>query len=307
MPCNKPLKGYRGRGGKLTQKKIGSLEQMLTVPCGSCRGCRIDRSRDWAVRCVHEAQMHEFNCAITLTYSDEHLPKDRSLKKRHFQNFMKELRAEIAPIRVRQFHVGEYGEELGRPHYHALIFGYDFPDKYFWRNSQRGNPQFRSPQLEKLWRKGHSTIGHMTWETAAYCARYVLKKINGKQQEDHYWYVDKETGEAWDVDPEYTTQSNRPGIGATWFERYWRDVYPKDFINVKTSKKLRKFSPPRYYDKLLEEKNPELHLQVKQDRIRKAQERAEQDLLYERQRQDTKEEVLRLRVENQLKRNYEQQ
>ena len=73
--------------------------------------------------------MHEDNCFITLTYDDENIPWDGSLNKQHFQAFMKRLRWHNKEKKIRYFHVGEYGEQLSRPHYHALIFNHDFDDK----------------------------------------------------------------------------------------------------------------------------------------------------------------------------------
>ena len=101
---------------------------------------------------------------------------------------MKKLRKALGKNgkRIRFFHCGEYGESTSRPHYHAIIFGYDFPDKKKWRTTDRGDILYRSPLLETLWDKGSSEIGSVTFESAAYVARYSLKKItcryhDGKQ------------------------------------------------------------------------------------------------------------------------------
>jgi hypothetical protein len=194
-------------------------------------GCRLSRSRQWAIRCVHEAQAHAENCFITLTYSDDNIPDDRSLRVRDFQLFLKRLRRNTAN-RIRFYHCGEYGELYGRPHYHALIFGHDFPDKLLW-NTSNNLPLYRSATLEQLWTMGYSSIGEVTFQSAAYVARYLLKKITGDPAQEHYEYVNPETGEVTQRKPEYTTMSRRPGIGRAWLDKYLSDVYPDDFIVIK--------------------------------------------------------------------------
>lgn len=221
----------------------------LQLPCGQCIGCRIEKSRQWALRCVHEASMHDDNAFITLTYDDEHLPWDGSLNKDHFQKFMKRLRFQERHKTVRYFHCGEYGEQLRRPHYHALLFNHDFTDKDKWTETD-GIITYTSDNLAKLWPFGFSTVGQVTFETAAYCARYVTKKQTGKAAKDHYWRV-LDTDLQVELEPEYATMSLKPAIGKTWFDEYRDDCFPSDYITQK-GKKLR---VPRYYDKLLAQHN----------------------------------------------------
>ena len=207
---------------------------------------------------MHEAQLHDANSFVTLTYAEEHLPPGGSLRKADFQRFMKRLRKRIAG-KVRFFHCGEYGEELNRPHYHALLFGYDFPDRTPW--AERGaHRTYRSEELEELWPMGHSEIGDVTFESAAYVARYCVKKITGAKADEHY--VDKSTGLI--REPEYATMSRRPGIGAGWFEKYKADVYPSDEVVSRGHGS----KPPRYYDQLLGREDPELLEQMKAARNR---------------------------------------
>ena len=117
MPCYYPLQGWRskeltknGKRAIVFDRKKGYVDQPLEVPCGQCIGCRLDRSRDWALRCIHEAQLHEDNSYITLTYDDDNLPANASLDKSDFQKFMKRLRKSLGDKKVRFFHCGEYGE-----------------------------------------------------------------------------------------------------------------------------------------------------------------------------------------------------
>ena len=93
---------YRGRTRSQNGKfpivftpKDGYYDMPIQVPCGQCAGRRLDQSKQWALRCVHEAQVHDENCFITLTYNNENLPKDGSLNKRDFQLFMKRLIKEM--------------------------------------------------------------------------------------------------------------------------------------------------------------------------------------------------------------------
>lgn len=229
----------------------------VKLPCGRCIGCRLERSRQWAIRCVHEASLYERNCFITLTFAPEHLPKSGSLDKRDFQLFMKRLRKRFGSG-VRYFHCGEYGEKMGRPHYHACLFNFDFADRELW-SVRDGVRLFTSEILSSLWPFGFSTIGDVTFESAAYVARYVTKKITGPVAEDHYWRYDQKTGECYDLQPEYITMSRRPGIGRPWIEKYQSDVYPHDRVVLRG----RELRPPKFYDSIFELASPEEMEQVK--------------------------------------------
>lgn len=183
---------------------------------------------------------------------------------------MKRLRKSYPHDTIRFFHCGEYGEQLSRPHYHACLFGIDFPDQTLW-TIVNGQKLYRSASLERLWRKGFSTIGTITWQSAAYVARYITKKITGAAASTHYERICKDTGEVSKLKPEYTTMSRRPGIGSNWFTQYHSDVYPGDFVVIDG----KKYKPPRYYDKLHELVNPEGHKAIKLQRIQHAQKHQE--------------------------------
>lgn len=208
---------------------------------------------------MHEASLYEKNCFITLTFSDDKLNEKSSLVKSDFQNFMKRLRKEFygnSKGDVRYFHCGEYGENFARPHHHACLFNFDFPDKTLWKSSDGGN-LYRSRTLEKLWTFGYSTIGSVTYESAAYVARYVTKKINGKLAPGHY------QGRL----PEYTTMSRRPGIARDWYEKYKNtDVFPRDYIVLNGVKG----KVPKYYNRIYELTNPEEYGMLRENRIAKA-------------------------------------
>lgn len=244
MPCFHPWKQrIRDPNGK-----VYTDLPSRTLPCGNCIGCRLDRSRDWATRIYHESKLHDRNAFVTLTYSNENLPEDYSVSVRPLQLFMKRLRKWMGHNRVRFFGCGEYGDQNLRPHYHLILFGVDFQDKYLWRRTQSGYLTYRSPALERLWPEGHSEIGDVTLQSAGYCARYVIKKINGEMAESHYRRIHPLTGLVWDVKPEFIVMSNRPGIGAGWYDQYSGDAFPSDFVIVEGKKR----PVPRYYKKRLE-------------------------------------------------------
>lgn len=265
MPCYSPLYGFKSRStGGLTFRRDDSNGEKMTVACGGCIGCRLDRSRSWAARIMHEASLYTSNCFVTLTYDEEHMPRlwtggPGTLKKEDFQKFMKRLRKRFAPKRIRYYQCGEYGEELDRPHYHACLFNLDFPDKKLLQENQ-GNFLFVSEILDELWPYGFCTIGDLTYQSAGYVARYCLKKIGGHVAQDHYLRVD-DYGVAYWLEPEYNTMSRRPGIGKEWYDRFKTDLFPRDELPVPGVGVVNKV--PRYYESIFQSEEPENHELVK--------------------------------------------
>jgi hypothetical protein len=248
----------------------GSPGIQLKIPCGQCRGCRYDKTRAWALRCMHEASLHPLNSFVTITYNRDYLPEYESLSLNDITAFLKAVRYRMGKFRY--YYCGEYGSRNARPHYHILFFGLDWPDKYLW-TVDKGNRIYRSDTLEKCWSKGFSTIGDVTFASAAYVARYILKKITGKGAEDHYLKVNKETGEIIsDRLPEFTNMSRRPGIAREWFEKYQDDIYNEDVMVYQPGKKMR---PPRYYDELFAANHSEEFALIKERRKEYAEDLAE--------------------------------
>ena len=206
------------------------------------------------------------NCFITLTYSPEHLPNPPSLDVTHFQKFMKRLRKKYEPKTIRFFHCGEYGERNNRPHYHALLFNHDFEDKRLWQKSSSGALLYTSEDLQSLWPYGFSSLGAATFQSAAYVARYIMKKVTGEPASEHYEYADPETGELFPLCPEYVTMSRRPGLGRKWLQKYQSDVWPDDFVVLEQ----KKHRPPRFYDQQVEAEDAIYFRKVKGERKRKA-------------------------------------
>lgn len=184
---------------KETVKSHGTVH-----PCGQCLFCRINARREWIARLLLECSCHQSNQFVTLTYGESQLPtqilpgmptmrsvqnhpavaaQPGTLSKSDLQRFFKRLR-KIGPFRY--FAVGEYGENRGRPHYHALLFGCDFTQE----------------ELEAQWKHGHVHIGEVELASISYCVSYLIKYKNKK---DELLDLRRE--------PEFGVMSRNPGIG----------------------------------------------------------------------------------------------
>lgn len=251
MPCYRPIAGWRsrqvsssGRRRIVFNPSDGYKDLPVQIPCGQCIGCRLDRSRQWALRCCQEAKLHVFNSFITLTFDDEHLPKDNSLSKRELQLFFKSLRKEIEKNepgkKIRYYACGEYGETGDRPHYHAIIFGHDFDDKQYIK-SINGNRLYTSDTLSSVWGKGFVTIGNVSFDSAAYVARYCTKKITGDKAESHY------NGRQPEFSLMSTGRESGGGIGGPYFKKFYSDFERADGRILHDGRLLK---PARYYNKI---------------------------------------------------------
>lgn len=260
MACFHPLQAFQTDAGDIVFVERGKIRRSLTLPCGQCIGCKLERSRQWAVRCMHESQMHACNCFVTLTYNEASIPHDFSLRYRDFQLFMKRLRKQFGQVRF--YMCGEYGETYSRPHFHACLFGIRFSDLYPWRKSGAGFQLYRSADLEALWPLGSAEVGDVTFESAAYVARYIVKKVTGRSADEHYEMVDDITGEIYSRVPEFTRMSLKPGIGFSWYEKFKREVFPLDRVVVRGHE----CKPPRYYKELLDKEAGFMSDDVEYDR-----------------------------------------
>lgn len=251
MSCFKPLTGwyskYKNPSGKrsivFNSREALVPEHSLSIPCGQCIGCRLEKSRQWAIRCSLESQLYQNSYFLTLTYDDEHLPKTGSLVPEDLQKFLKKLRRYIeyhgSDKKIRFFACGEYGDNFSRPHYHAIIYNLDIPDLKRFSTSFSGDIYYTSEIINQIWRNGYVIIGQVTFESCAYVARYVTKKITGSQADEHYQ----------GRQPEFVRMSRRPGIGSAWLDQYISDVYPHDYIVIRDGIKVK---PPKYFDKLFD-------------------------------------------------------
>lgn len=275
MTCYHPVDVFVKRKPIYTGARRISGEQ--TVPCGHCLGCRGDQARDWSIRIMHELQMHRNAWFVTLTYKDEEIPENGSLYPEDFRRFIKALRrSEKAPLSY--YACGEYGDTTKRPHYHAVLFGPEFLDRSVHRDTD-GPVVWRSPTLESAWTVdkrslGHSEFGTVTPQSAAYVAGYVRKKIRVKDDPNGYTRVDPRTGELVEIQKEFSRMSLKPAVGKRWIEKYWQDVYPRDFVVVEG----REMRPPRFYDKWLEANHPEMMMEVRLKRYEETKELEEEKL-----------------------------
>lgn len=218
------------------RKYLYSTENKIVVACGQCFACRMNRARDWASRCVLEAKAYNENCFITLTYDPNFLPADYGLVKKDFQDFMKRLRKNTGK-KIRYYMCGEYGEKFGRPHYHAILFGYYPSDAEFY-TIRAGYNLYTSEEVSKAWQyKGFVSVGDVTYDSACYVARYINKKLTGDKADEVYQ----------GRQPPYNNMSLKPGIGASFMDKYSEDIYAKDFIVIRDNLKIK---PPRYFDNI---------------------------------------------------------
>lgn len=279
------------------------LPDVVQIPCGNCIGCRLEYSRQWANRCMLELKYHESAYFLTLTYNDGNLPIHwhvdeatgeaapvATLVKRDWQLFMKRLRRAFPDQKLRFFMSGEYGEKNMRPHFHAIVFGLKIDDLKFYKHLDKYD-YFTSETINKIWdyeclpshefdgckmvydvvscqysitpltTRGLVVIGEVNWDTCAYTARYVMSKMKGPSAS---FYPDH------GLLPPFTLMSRKPGIGRQYYDDH-PDLYDCAYINVSTPQGGKKFPPPKYFDRILEQENPELLASLKEQRKAAAQ------------------------------------
>jgi len=199
MSCLFPFKRYRLHDGSIASSEKDLLSNKnppihhFYTPCGQCGECRLSRARTWATRCVHESTQWKQSCFITLTYRNT--PEGNSLDPQDTRNFIRRFREQFKKP-FKYFLVGEYGDQGDRPHYHALIFGTDFGYSQFHSPKNKTSLQgihelhdttaLSNPELDSIWGLGHTSVGELTFDSAAYCAQYAMKKINGPKAQSHY-------------------------------------------------------------------------------------------------------------------------
>lgn len=268
MPCSCLQIGFRSKHvnpktglRKIVFSRNEALHPVIEerMPFGICMHCRLKKSRDWGLRVALESGLYDQNSFITLTYRDEDLPKKGFLDYDAAPLFMMRLREKFGSG-IRSFGCAEYGEKFSRPHYHICLLNFDFPDKKILKKSQanfgtnyRENHIYTSEKLSDLWPYGHSSIGSLTLESASYVARYCTKKITGNTAEKHY------SG----FPPERTIAVSRNrGLGYPWYEKYGDYVRTHDKVTLEG----RSYPPPKFFDKLTEEVDPDCFEEIKERR-----------------------------------------
>lgn len=266
-------------------QEIGPYE-ICMIGCGECEGCRMEYSRQWAMRCSLEASLHEANYFVTLTYDEEHLPTNsysvkfnketgeithdgysHPLNSYHLRQFLTKLRRHYEYYYdwhgIRQYSAGEYGSKSGRPHYHLLLFNCPIFDLQLHHRNFEGSPLYTSETLSKLWPHGFVIVGELTFKSAAYVSRYVLKKQKGKQAKDFY--------EQFDILPEFNTCSTNPyGIGYGYYLDHKEEIYEDDHVTLFNGEKVIQLPPPKYFDGKFKIENPELYNDIRQRRMERA-------------------------------------
>lgn len=284
----------------LSPYRDASVLEYVQIPCGKCIGCRLDYAKQWANRIMLEAQYHDEAYFVTLTYDDEHVPRSwytnpetgeacqsLTLRKRDFQLFMKRLRRSQDGLEwfgkrvdqsIRFFASGEYGSNSLRPHYHAIIFGLHLDDLVYWKDNALGHHYYTSEYLESIWaavhpergvlstvrekcRLGMVVVAPLTYETAAYTARYTAKKSN-TQGGDFF--------EAFNMEKPFTLMSRRPGIGRQYYEDHL-DMFDYSVLNIATADGGRKVPIPRYFNNLFDVDCPERSKELKEIRKKMAE------------------------------------
>ena len=252
------------------------IDMLIKIPCGKCVGCRLEYSRQWANRCMLELQYHDSAYFCTFTYDDDHVPRTyypdpetgeafpaMTLQKRDFQLLMKRIRKHFPDDQIRFFACGEYGSQTFRPHYHAIIFGLHLSDLIPYKKVREGGElytYYNSPSLQECWPYGFVVVGEVTWESCAYTARYVMKKLKGKEADFYGKH---------NIQPEFTLMSRRPGIARNYYDTH-PTLFDTDYINISTPKGGKKFRPPRYFEKLFEVDQPLRSAELKEIKKRMA-------------------------------------
>lgn len=330
MPCYKPMLAvpykishdtkkvqYRfskelhdvGQLAEVVLLEDGQYHQVKALPCGKCIGCRLDYSREWAVRCTLEMQDHPKDTCwfLTLTYDDEHVPvsyypllgldfwrdqgikiigdrvvdkfgyevdaslidgiysplgRSLTLRPDDLRDFIKRLRRHqeyYYDSQIRFYACGEYGSRTARPHYHMIVYGLQLqPFGYdAWKSVKNGNTVYECKELENIWHHGNVIVGACSYETCGYVARYMLKKKKG-----HYGAFYKQ----FNLVPEFTRMSLKPGIGLNYYYDHMLDIYSNDEIFISTEKKGIKVKPPRYFDIRAADQIPDTFDQIRVER-----------------------------------------
>lgn len=309
MSCKHLQYGWRTENGIIYKDPLRKHGEPVCRPCGICIDCRLDYSRQWAIRCKHEASLHEKNCVVTLTYSDENIPKgwwDKSDEKKPKwveapgtidpdagPAWMKRLRAKIQYEReqlhkpwnpkdaIKTYGCAEYGcndPKCGRPwcghnmrpHYHIILFNYDFPDKKVTQTTQ-GRNYYTSQILEQTWGLGGCQIMDMNFETAAYVSRYVTKKLSGPNWEKYESERIKRGKQKHAYGAKLKEQSiciaQQTGIASEWWKINKEKIHSNDLMYVNGQK----IKPVKYYDHKYEIEKPNEYEKIKQKRKKEIQ------------------------------------
>lgn len=294
MSCTSPLKAYWRSASRdaITFDVAKSATRIpFALPCGQCLGCRMEKARQWGLRCLNEAKMWPSSYYVTMTYNSDYMPLGGTVCLRDVQLFMKRLRKAATGVpwenpltgkitKSPRFFLGaEYGDDNRRPHYHALLFNVRFDDLREHGKNGRGEILYTSAHMSRLWGDGGGTfgfctLGAVTFESAVYCAKYALKQIKlsdkstpaAREEWERRYVVYDADGLVYERDREFAVMSRCPGIGALYYEKYGQEIRDHDNVVVAG----REVRPPRYYDTKSDAIDPARFAVVKSKRKRQA-------------------------------------
>lgn len=234
MQCIRPLPAGFDLAGNITytQRNWDKSQPAFAFECRKCLPCRLNNAREKAIRAWHQSKITP-GIFLTLTYDDDHLESPRLIYA-HWQGFIRALREKIGhepDKRIKTMVTGEYGEQLKRPHWHALIFNWRPTDEIYRRTTERGDRVYTSETLSNVWGRGLAEYGELTLDSANYTCRYAAKKlVHGKDQDHDYHPIHK--------------TSSRRAIGRDWIEKYWKHTFQNGFVVLPNGSKAK---IPRYY------------------------------------------------------------
>lgn len=159
----------------------GEVPSVYELPCGKCYNCRKRQAFAWSIRIGMERKLYPDDecCHLCLTYDEDHVPEE--LVHSDFQGFIHHLRVILQREqgkKIRYFMCGEYGGRFGRPHFHVLLFGYDFfKDGVFAGKSESGFDTYSHEYIDRAWNKGRAVFEDLTDRSAMYVAQYTQKKL----------------------------------------------------------------------------------------------------------------------------------
>uniref|UniRef100_A0AAU8B7X2 Replication initiator protein n=1 Tax=Dulem virus 196 TaxID=3145673 RepID=A0AAU8B7X2_9VIRU len=287
----------------------------VRIPCGKCIGCHADRARNYATRAIHEyfSDRDQPSCFVTLTFNDDMIykrdvPYYKTVYRPELSGFIKRLRERVYDKYKKTFRVfatGEYGELHDRPHYHLLVYGFDFPDKkpFQYRRLKNGELvyDYRSEFLEKLWSPpnsdksyGFSHIGQVTQFSCSYVAGYISGKLDEFENKDY---------KQLSIEKPFFYTPSKPGLGANYFNKYYKEIFANGYCHWHNNIKA---PIPPYYVDLLKKTDEELYNSYRLDKMKNLIDNLFiENLELSEQRLKVREDVLKLKYDASI-RSYEE-
>ena len=192
-----------------------TFPMFLIVPCNKCALCNEKKAQQWSFRALCESYTSNKQAYfITLTYNNEHLPKNGVFPE-EIQLFFKRLRTKLdrrgISHNLRYIAVSEYGHWSKRPHYHIILW--NFPDNFETAYS-------RLTLIESCWRRptgDYNPDGSPVTRSIgfAYCVPVINGGINYVMK-----YMGKRECAPKDMNPTFMLASRKNGgIGSAYAEQ----------------------------------------------------------------------------------------